>query len=409
MPTGRPLHVLMASPAYKPAYRYGGPAVSVSRLAEMLTARGVRVTVFTTDSNLDESLDVPVDRPVDVDGVEVWYFRRTDTLQKSLTFLPYLSRSVGFLYAPAMRSALAAVVPTVDVVHTQGAFVYPTLAAARAAFRSRVPLCYHQRGAYNPDSLRFRSVKKRLYIAAVERPIMRRAARLVALTEFEARSFRALGLETPIRLIPNGVDARPVQGGSAVRAENRWGIPANAHLIMFLGRLHPNKGADRLLEAFARILPADPEARLVLAGPDEWSRGDELRAWVARMPAGRVIVTDMLAPSDKADLLARADLFCLPSRGEGFSLAILEALASGTPAVISPECHFDEVEAEGVGRVVSSDPAALAAVLAELLADPERRRAMGARGRALVESQYTWDHVADETLAMYDEIRRGRA
>ena len=227
----------------------------------------------------------------------------------------------------------------------------------------------------------------------------------MALTEFEASSFRALGIETPIRIIPNGVDLEPLRSGSAERAGDRWGIPASAHVVLFLGRLHPNKGADRLLEAFGRLVPADPDARLVLAGPDEWNRAEELRAAVARLPAGSVIVTGMVDASDKADLLARADLFCLPSRGEGFSMSVLEALASGTPAVISPECHFDEVEAAGAGRVVSSEPAALARALEELLADPEERRAMGARGRALAESRYTWDRVADETLAMYDEVR----
>ena len=78
------MHILYVTHGYKPAYRIGGPIWSVSAVAEGMVARGHRVTVFTTNSNLDEDLDVPVDRPVLVDGVEVWYFRRRDPIKKYL-------------------------------------------------------------------------------------------------------------------------------------------------------------------------------------------------------------------------------------------------------------------------------------------------------------------------------------
>src|SRR5262245_23548825 len=124
------MHILYAVPAYKPAYRLGGPIISVSALAERLVRKGHRVTVFTTNSNLDEDLEVPLDQPVDVDGVEVWYFRREEFIKRWLPFVPYLSRSMGFLYAPLMPRQLERLVPKIDLVHVHLPFVYPTYAAA---------------------------------------------------------------------------------------------------------------------------------------------------------------------------------------------------------------------------------------------------------------------------------------
>ena len=160
---------------YKPAYRIGGPIISVSAKAEMLVKKGHKVTVFTTNSNLDEDLDVPTGQAIDVNGVEVWYFKREALLKKWLFFIPYISKSMGYLYAPKMRSALDELVPNVDIVHTHLPFIYPTHAAARAAFKYGKPLFYHQRGVFDPERLKYRPLKKCTFIHFIEKPIFQRA------------------------------------------------------------------------------------------------------------------------------------------------------------------------------------------------------------------------------------------
>ena len=397
------MRILYAALGYKPAWRIGGPVVSVSETAEALVRKGHRVTVFCSTANLDEELAVPTDRPVDVDGVEVWYFRRREPIRAWLPFAPYLARSIGFMYCPEMRGALARVVPSVDVVHIQAPFVYPNVAAARAAFRHRRPLVYHQRGNFDPARLRFRAWKKRAYIGLVERPIMRRAAVLVALTEAERASYRALGVETPVDVVPNGVRIPGERPEARQRVYRRWGVPTAAPVVLFLGRLHPTKGAETLLDAFARMQSRVPEAVLVMAGPDEWG----LQAtWAARASAARsasrVLFTGMLTGDTKADMLARADVFALPSIGEGFSMAALEALAAQTAVILSPGCHFPEVQEAGAGVIVPAEATAMADALGDLLARPDRLRAMGLAGRALVAEKYSWDAIADRLLAVYD-------
>jgi glycosyltransferase involved in cell wall biosynthesis len=396
------MHILYAVHAYKPAYRVGGPIISVSSAAERLVRKGHRVTVVTSNSNLDEDLDVEVNRSTNVEGVEVWYFRREEPLKKWLPFLPYFSRSMGFLYCPEMNAALDKILPDVDAVDTQMPFVYPSYAAAHAAFRHDKPVFYHQRGNFDPNRLKFRQRKKQFYIAFIEQPIMRRATALIALTEAEQQSFRTLGFSTPIEIVPNGIDIPQSRPGFAERCLKRWGIPTEAPVVLFMGRLHPIKGADTLLDAFSRIQQNHPDVVLVMAGPDEWG----LEAgWRTRAAAGgfdaRVFFLGMLIGDEKADILARADIFSLPSVGEGFSMAVLEALSHQTAVLLSPGCHFDEVVPAGAGRVVPAEAKAISSAILDLLTDRNRLRSMGDAGRQLVADKYSWDVITDRLLAVY--------
>lgn len=396
------MRVLFAVHGYKPAYRLGGPILSVAALAEGLVRRGHAVAVFTTNSNLDQDLDVPTDQPIMVDGVEVWYFRHEEPLQNSFGKISYLAKSMGFLYAPRMRAALDARVPDVDIVHTHLPFVYPTYAAARAALRHRKALFYHQRGVFDPARLRFRGLKKKIFLELFEKPVMRRATRLIALTGAEVSSYHALGIDTPTTIIPNGIDTQAYRSQPRARANESLKIPPHAVVILFMGRVHPIKGADVLLEAFLRIAADSPLAWLVVAGPDEWGAEEKMRASAQRAGiAERIVFTGMIEGEDKKDLLARADLFCLPSEGEGFSMAILEALASGTAVLISPGCNFPEVVDAGGGRVVANNATDLSSAIASMISDRPALRAMGAKGRAFVLEHYSWDRIVDKMEAAY--------
>jgi glycosyltransferase involved in cell wall biosynthesis len=398
------MRILYAVHGYKPAFRLGGPVESVSAVAEGLVRRGHEVTVATTNSNLDQDLDVPLDQAVDVEGVTVWYFRRDEPLRRFLPFVSYLSRSIGFLYAPRMGPVLGRVVPCVDLVHTHIPFVYPTYAASRAAQRARKPLFYHQRGVFDPERLKFRSLKKTLYIGLIEKPIMSHATTLLALTEAEVASYRALGVGTPCRVVPNGIDVTRYRTTPTSRPAALAGVADDALVVLFLGRLHPIKGADVLLQAFARIAAAFPTAVLVMAGPDEWDLVKGFRGTAGDVGhVGRFIFPGMVSGAEKLNLLARANVFCLPSAGEGFSMAVLEALASATAVLLSPGCHFPEAAAAGAGQVVPPDATSLANALRELLADPARLRTMGERGRALVARDYSWDTVVSRLEDVYRE------
>ena len=400
---------------YKPAWNLGGPIHTAAAVAERLVARGHQVTVIASNSNLTEDLDCPTDRPINVAGVEVWYFRRQEPIRRLFPFIPYLSKSVGFLYCPRLKRALEEIIPAADVVDVQAPFVYPTLVTGRAALCHRKPLFYHQHGSLLRTHLGFRRWKKEAYIRLFERPLMKGATSLIGLTEAERDAFREW-VDTRCVIVPNGVDA-PVTLDRAAAGEDvraGFGISTKATVVLFLGRLHPWKGADRLIDAFLKVRPRHPEAVLVVAGPDEWGLEASLRNRLAGGDEGRTVVfPGVVAGRTKAALLARADLFCLPSMGEGFSMAVLEAMAHGTPVMLSPECGFPSVDQVGAGVTVARDVASIADGLDRLLGDPEGLRRMGIAARREVVEHYSWDRITEQLIEVYqdgiDRVRGGPA
>lgn len=396
------MHILYVVHGYKPAFRFGGPIWSVCAVAEEMVARGHRVTVFATNSNLNEDLDVPVDQPIQVDGVEVWYFKHLDLMRKYFWWLPYLSQSMGYLYAPAMRRAIIEILPSVDLVHTQMPFVYPGAIAGHLANSAHKPLFYNQRGSFHSERLKYRGLKKKLYIDLIEKPIMRKASGLIALTTEEVDSYRALGIQTPCHIIPNGIDIARFRRTARPDSLLDLQITSTSQVILFLGRLHPSKGVDLLVDAFSKIAVRHPDAVLVVAGPDEHGFAQELSNEAAqRNLTGRVILPGMVEGDRKIELLARSDLFVLPSTGEGFSIAILEALASGTPVIISPECHFPEVAQVGAGVIIERNVELLATAISKFLSDPQRLKTAADAAYTLARDHYGWIPIVDRLEKTY--------
>ena len=218
---------------------------------------------------------------------------------------------------------------------------------------------------------------------------MRRATGLVALTDEEISSFRALGVQTPVHLVPNGIDVEKFRRIARPGSLADLGITESQHVILFLARLHQTKGADLLVDAFVKIAQQHREAVLVLAGPDEQGVLNALRATIASAGlSDRVITPGLVTGERKLDLLARADLFVLPSIGEGLSIATLEALASGTPPILSRECNLPIVGEVGAGAVLDRTAADFARAIDRFLVDPALRQEASERAYALARDRF---------------------
>lgn len=363
------MKILHVVPTYFPARRYGGPIVAVHGLCKALVARGHEVHVFTTNVDGDGTLDVPPE--ADLDGVRVHYFR------SSFRRL-YVSR--------AMRDALSGV-GSYDVVHSHAVFLWPGIAAARAAFGARVPYVISPRGMLVPELIRRKSrMAKTLWLRLIERRALARASAIhftSALELSDAQRMR-LPLPNPI-VIPNGVDVAP-----------RPHVEREVRTLVFLGRVNWKKGIDRVIEALPRL-----NARLIVAGNDEENLTPKLRELASRVGADVEFVGPVYGAA-KDELLARATLFVLLSTSENFGNAVLEALAMETPAVLSRGVGLaDDVVRANAGVIGLDDVSAL-------LDDPERRAEMGRNGRTLVESRFAWPRVAQEMEEAYCSIKSRR-
>jgi glycosyltransferase involved in cell wall biosynthesis len=396
-------NILFVVHGYKPAYRIGGPIHSVSALAECLVSKGHKVIVFTTDSNQDEKLNVIKNTPVIVDGVEVWYFETQDIFQKKIfKIFPYFSKSIGYLYSPLMRDRLNEIMPKIDIVHTHLPFIYPTYITSKIAKIYNKPLFYHQRGVLSERALSFRSVKKNIYLFLIEKTIIRNASCLIALTNYELEVFKKYSKKNQkIVVVPNGINTEKFYSDSQLY--NNVKIDASKIVILFLGRLHPSKGADILLLAFIKALRQNDKIRLIMAGPDEYGLVQEFRQQIEGENLQEYIYfPGLILGDEKKRLLARADLFVLPSLSEGFSMAILEALASSTPVLISPECNFNEVESVNAGVVVSNNIEQISSSIIELTNDKDRLKLMGNNGKKFVNRLYNWETISDKLIALYN-------
>ena len=275
-------------------------------------------------------------------------------MKKYFGWSNYFSQSMGFLYAASYPRCGRFCHRSTSFTPRCRSFIRQWGQAL--AISAKKPLFYSQRGNFHPMRLGYRGLKKRIYIELFEKPIMRGATGLIALTPDEIDSYRALGINSPCHIIPNGIDVARFRRAPATASLSAVDIRESDQVVLFLGRLHPSKGVDVLLNAFFQVISRHPESLLVIAGPDEHGFAAQLLDKAAQQNLEhRILIPGMVTGDLKTDLLARADLFVLTSVGEGQSMAILEALASGTPVIISPECNFPDVEEVKAGAIVERD------------------------------------------------------
>jgi glycosyltransferase involved in cell wall biosynthesis len=365
------LRILHVVPTYLPATRYGGPIFAVHGLCKALAARGHEVSVYTTNVDGSGSSDVPLNEPVSLDGVRVHYFA------------PSLRR---LYFSLAMRRMLHKPVAGFDLVHAHSVFLWPTAAAARAAHAQRVPYVISPRGMLVPELVQRKSkFAKSAWITLVERQNFAHACAIHFTSHREQEDARQLGMAVPrAAVIPNGVALPPAHAPAPIPARE-------SATVLFLGRINWKKGLDRLVAAMASV-----DARLVIAGRDD-------EGYAATLPrSDRVTFAGEVAGEEKERLLASATMLVLPSLSENFGNVVLEALAHETPVIVTPGVGLaDDVARSGAGIVSDGAPAALAAAMNRILGDRDAAAAMGRRGRALVESRFTWERVAEEMEAMY--------
>ena len=235
-----------------------------------------------------------------------------------------------------------------------------------------------------------RSRFKRIWDRALGAGVALRINHVLALTSNELSDIRALWTQfghrrapTQFSILANGVNPDEFAGlPDPDEFRQRYQLD-DAPVALYMGRLQQRKGVDILARAFQR---ADVgHARLLIVGPDEG-----MLAAIQSLSAGdsRIVCTGYLDGDERRQALAACGLFALPAVGEGLPMAVLEAMASGMPVVISPGCNLPEVAAAGAGFVVDADVDAFAEKLRLLLTRRDLRVDMGAKARRLVQANY---------------------
>lgn len=385
------LHVI---PTYVPAYRYGGPVRSVYGLAEALGRTGAEVSVFTTDLDGSQRLDVPVGQPVRYPHHRAWYFP--------------VRGSARWHRSPALARALAREVGTFELVHLHSLFLQPTWAARRSAQVRGIPYLVSPRGMLEPHALKSRGAwRKRLALALWERRTLQCARRIVVTSPLEAEGLRQMGLAlAPLAELPNGIDPHEWEAPprDAIESPVLAALAAGDYLL-YLGRIHPKKGLDTLLEAVREL----EGMRLLIVGPAEGGYREKLIAGIrARAGAARIEWLESVSGPARVALLRASQALVLPSRSENFGNVVVEAMACAVPVVTTGRVGAAfHVERAGAGWVVPAGSVVeLRKALLEVLTGPEEARRRGRLGCAYVERELTWDRIAERALELYGQVLR---
>jgi glycosyltransferase involved in cell wall biosynthesis len=412
----------------------GGPVLGMAAYVGLLAEAGYSVTVYSAARPIDGGsvrLDSRVTH-VEGKGASWGGFRRSEKL---------------------WQQAQGA---EIDLLHSYGLWTDVHRLAGAVARRRGLPHVLAPCGMLAPGALRrhwWKKVPARLWF---QDRALREAQCLHAKSRQEYEHIRRFGLRNPVAIIPNPI-APPSEILKTEKLKAEIEHPSR-RTILFLGRLHPVKGLERLVRAWARIQSEEGESRkqkaesrnlkpegggqgelksrywesrkqklaqqtegggrgefksrnwesrkqkwvLVLAGPDEGGYRREVESLVAELGcADSVVLTGELDENQKWAALAAAELFVMPSDFENFGNAVVEAMSCGIPVITTTGTPWEELRTAGAGWWVEPRVAELTAALREALAMPDdQRRAMGQRAAGLAAS-FTPEHAGADLVQVY--------
>jgi glycosyltransferase involved in cell wall biosynthesis len=316
----------------------------------------------------------------------------------------------SYRYSPRLLAWLKKHGSDYDRVIVNGIWQYLSFAVWRRFARSPIPYFVFPHGMLDPwfkETFPLKHFKKWLYWPWADYRVLRDAAAVIFTSEEERllarKSFWLYNVRE--RVSPLGVEPpAPSSTQAQERLFERYPQLRNMRTLLFLGRLHPKKGCDILIDAFANA--TDDSVSLVLAGPDQIGWQKDLEQQAERLGVKqRVVFPGMLQGEMKQAAIAVADAFVLPSHQENFGMAVVEALAAGLPALISNRINiWREVDQDRAGYIESDDFSGTTRLLQRwLAAPPSVRNDMRANARRCFEQRFQIDKAVDSLLEILNE------
>lgn len=369
------MRVLHVTPSYFPASIYGGPIQSTHELNLALAQLGATVRVLTTDANGPQRL-AESGREVTYGGVRVHYMPRV--MRPDISF--------------ALLRRLLADVRWADVIHLTAVYSFSTIPTLAAGKLLGKPVFWSPRGAFQAWKGSPKQFLKSLWdvigrMAAPDRTTV------IAASEREAVAARKRYPQVRAEIVGNGVHVpEPLPARS----------DSHDLRIVFLGRLHPIKGLEGLIDACGILREKAIPFQLSIAGGGE---ADYIASLAARARARgverSVRFLGAMEPALKAELFSANDILVLPSHSENFGMVVVEALAHAVPVIASRHTPWPDLEAKQCGMWTENDAVSLAAAIERMRTMDLRR--MGLNGRAWMRAEFTWAKQAQKVYCLYED------
>lgn len=388
------LKILFITGYYKPAYIYGGPVNSVSTLCEALARLGCRVTVFTTNANGQDRLDIPTSQPIDLNGVEVWYFP--------------LGMFSKYFYSAEQVHAVRTRVNEFDLVVSEVLWEILAQTILHSCRRASVPYLVTPRGQLLPWSLEQSRLKKRIFLLLIGYNYLRNAAGILCTDPSEAQAIQEIFPGAKVLVNPNGIDLQGFQSlppRGCLRSQ--FNIPSDSIVLLFLGRLHKKKQPEIAVRVCA-ALQSRFHPHLFLVGPDEDENFTNLDQLTTELGLEeKVHCLGLLTGDEKLQAIVDSDLFLMPSvlQSENFGMAALEALACGLPILTTNDVPVGSwAQQHHIGQITEPTLESFSAAATAMLSDMDGLAEMGRQARVLSHSVFDSEIVAQRMLDYYREI-----
>jgi len=400
------MRILNVTETYAPFLEFGGPPVKVRALSEGLARRGHQVTVLTADWGLEKRFAGP-EKKITAERSPFGWRREENGVQA--IYVPTWLRYRAVSWNPAVKRYCRARLQNFDVVHIFGLYDLLGPAVATASRKRGLPYVLEPIGMFRPI---VRNLwLKRMYHAVWGKRLLLEASAVMATSEQEIAELISGGVPgTLVALRRNGVEV-PASWPAPGQFRKSQGILPEEKLVLFLGRLSTKKSPDLLLQAMAELFRHSPgiPIKVVFAGPDQGG----VRAELERMATALGVQTkvQILGPifdEMKWAAYRDADVFVLPSQNENFGNTAAEAVAAGTPVIVTEQCGIAPLLADEAGLVIRHDKEALAKALERILGQEELRERLSA-GCAAVTSRLGWEEPVRQMETLYAELASKRA
>ncbi|NMG55439.1 glycosyltransferase [Aromatoleum aromaticum] len=362
-----------------------GPYLTLKQTAEHLAQRGNKVSAIGTRN--DSVGNGFSDWVIPVKAFQSYG-------PKALHFSPSL---VHWLYENIRNS---------EILSVQAVWLYGTKQALALCKKNGLSLMITAHGNFNPPALKMSKWKKSLAKRTFLKNVLENVDCYQALTETEYLHIRNYGIKKPVCVIGNGIDIPELLESEEVLSILNKDL-TKRRTCLYLGRLHPIKGIERLLGAWADLMP-DDNWQLVIAGSGDEIYVKSLMRLAEEKKCRNVFFVGPVFGDEKAAWLQYADFMVLPSYSEAFAMAPMEGLSRGTPALITDACNFPEANSVGAALEVPSTADGVLKGLEQMLSHSESTHvSMGRIGRSFVQDRYSWDYICDELEKVYVWLRNG--
>jgi glycosyltransferase involved in cell wall biosynthesis len=372
---------LQISAAYKPAYVYGGPTMSVAMLCEQLVQAGCDVSVFTTTANGATELDVKPNGTIMVDGVSVTYFKRITKDHSHLS--------------PALLTAVWKNAKTYDAIHIHAWWNLVSVLSCLIAVIRRVPVVVSARGTLSPYSFqnKNRAIKSLIH-NLLSKPVLKRC-HIHATSQRENEAVNSIISPKNSAIIPNFVKL-PVYHPSVQNTT------IASIKLLFFSRIEEKKGLDILINALPLVKAA---FHLTIAGSGNEAYVDSLKQLAADKSISDKITWAGFIQENKFELLQKHDLFVLPSYDENFGNAVIESLGVGTPVLISREVGLaGYVNKNKLGWLCETSAISVAGMIDHIVSRPRELERIRQQAPDVIYTDFNAGSIVEKYIGLYTKI-----